>query len=216
MPLELILCVCVLSSHLFWTSDLCTHQPGSHSRRKVTYGFSTFLLRCLPLFLSREGFSLLFPSGTVKSNYLYPRINRSPLVGYDFFFIAVFGSKNPSLCDCTEIQTDGPTSKRFRGYQLKHRGRPATVSEIYIYIYLYININNAMILIPRVCCVLLCEGAPPPRLRESQASFFPGDDSAPPPVRCLFVIVAITGSFPELRKTPIPHLLSSLERQCRG
>ena len=28
-------CVCVLSSHLFWTSDLWTHQPGPH-RRKVT------------------------------------------------------------------------------------------------------------------------------------------------------------------------------------
>ena len=27
--------VCVLSSHLFWTSDLWTHQPGSH-RKKVT------------------------------------------------------------------------------------------------------------------------------------------------------------------------------------
>ena len=26
-------------SHLFWTSDLCTHQPGSH-RRKVTQDFS--------------------------------------------------------------------------------------------------------------------------------------------------------------------------------
>ena len=27
--------VCVLSSHLFWTSGLWTYQPGSH-RRKVT------------------------------------------------------------------------------------------------------------------------------------------------------------------------------------
>ena len=36
-----------LSTHLFWTSDLWTHQPGSH-RRKVTQDFFTFLLRCLP------------------------------------------------------------------------------------------------------------------------------------------------------------------------
>ena len=43
----------VLSSHIFWTSDLRTHQPGS-PRRKVTQDFSTFLLRCLPYFLSRE------------------------------------------------------------------------------------------------------------------------------------------------------------------
>ena len=27
--------VCVLSSHLFWTSDLWTHQPGSHRRKVV-------------------------------------------------------------------------------------------------------------------------------------------------------------------------------------
>ena len=37
-----------LSSHLFWTSDLWTHQPGSH-KRKITQDFSsTFLLRCFP------------------------------------------------------------------------------------------------------------------------------------------------------------------------
>ena len=50
----MVYCVyCVLSSPLFWTSDLWMHQPGSH-RRKVTQGFSTFLLRCLPyIFFSK-------------------------------------------------------------------------------------------------------------------------------------------------------------------
>ena len=38
--------VCVLSSHIFWTSGLWTHQPGSH-KRKVT-NFYAFLPRCLP------------------------------------------------------------------------------------------------------------------------------------------------------------------------
>ena len=43
-----IVCVCVLSSYLFWTSGLWTYQPGLH-RRKVTQDFSsTFLLLCLP------------------------------------------------------------------------------------------------------------------------------------------------------------------------
>ena len=32
------MCVYVLSSHLFWTSDLWTHQPGSHGK-KVTQDF---------------------------------------------------------------------------------------------------------------------------------------------------------------------------------
>ena len=36
----------------------------------VTQDFSsTFLLRCLPQFFSREGFSRSFPSSTVKSNF---------------------------------------------------------------------------------------------------------------------------------------------------
>ena len=48
-----------------------TYQPGSH-RRKVTQDFSsTFLLRCVPYFFSREGFSYSFPSSTAKSNFVY-------------------------------------------------------------------------------------------------------------------------------------------------
>ena len=34
----ILLCVSVLSSHLFWTSGLWTYQPGSHWR-KVTQDF---------------------------------------------------------------------------------------------------------------------------------------------------------------------------------
>ena len=63
-------CVCVLPIHsghqVRWT-----YQSGSH-RRKVTQDFSsTFFLRCVPLFLSREGFSHSFPLSTVKSNFVY-------------------------------------------------------------------------------------------------------------------------------------------------
>ena len=43
-------------------------NKGSHMR-KVTQDFPTFLLRCLPKFLSREGFSIPFPSWTV--GYMY-------------------------------------------------------------------------------------------------------------------------------------------------
>ena len=79
-------CVCLFSSHLFWTSGLWTYQPGSH-RRKVTQDFSsTFLLRCLPKFFSREGFSRSFPSSTVKLNFGFERINRFPLVRHFFSF----------------------------------------------------------------------------------------------------------------------------------
>ena len=79
----------VLLFHLFWTSGLWTHQPGSHTRR-VTQDFSTFLLRCLPSLFSREGFSRPFPSSTVKSNFVFPRINRSSLVGMIYFIFLIY------------------------------------------------------------------------------------------------------------------------------
>ena len=57
-------CEYKFSSHLFWTSNPLEVPAGA------TQDFSsTFLLRrCVPLFLSREGFSSSFPSSTVKSN----------------------------------------------------------------------------------------------------------------------------------------------------
>ena len=62
-------CVCVLPSHLFWTSGLWTSQPGSH-QRKVTQDFScasyycsfllsvVFVLFCFCLSCSRWSFLL--------------------------------------------------------------------------------------------------------------------------------------------------------------
>ena len=59
-------CVCVFSSHSFWTSSSLDVPAG------VTQDFSsTFFLRCLHLFFSREGFSHSFPSSIVKSNFVY-------------------------------------------------------------------------------------------------------------------------------------------------
>ena len=59
--------VCFLPIH-FRHQVRWTYQPGSH-RRKVTQDFSsTFFLRCVPYFFSREGFSHSFLSSTVKSN----------------------------------------------------------------------------------------------------------------------------------------------------
>ena len=57
------LCVCVVVCFLPIHSGhqvRWTYQPGSH-RRKVTQDFSsTFFLRCVPSFFSREGFSHCF------------------------------------------------------------------------------------------------------------------------------------------------------------
>ena len=47
-------CLCVCCHPIYSGRQTWTHQPGLH-KRKVTQDFSNFLLRCLPLLLSREG-----------------------------------------------------------------------------------------------------------------------------------------------------------------
>ena len=37
-------CLCVFSSHLFWTSGLWTYQPGSHRQEEGHTGFLLYLL----------------------------------------------------------------------------------------------------------------------------------------------------------------------------
>ena len=92
----------MIGCYLFWTSGLRTYQPGSHrSKRKVIHDFSIFLLRCLPSFFLREGFTRSFPSSTVKLSFVYQRFNRSPFAGHLFFV-----RKNPKFCDDTEIRTE--------------------------------------------------------------------------------------------------------------
>ena len=69
--------VCVLPSHLCWTPDMWTHQPRSHRISPTS-----FCGACLNFYREKE-FSLAFPWSTVKSNFVFPRTNRSPLVGHD-------------------------------------------------------------------------------------------------------------------------------------
>ena len=97
-------CVCFLPIHsghqVRWT-----YQPGSH-RRKVTQDFSsTFFLRWVPYFFSREGFSHSFPSSTVKSNLCAnDLIVLHPLGIFNFVF-QFFGEKNPVCRDRTHVLT---------------------------------------------------------------------------------------------------------------
>ena len=79
-------CLCFLPIHsehqVRWT-----YQPGSH-RRKVTQDFSsTFFLRCMPYFFSREGFRHSFPSSTVKSNFVYSFSTRWAFFFFFFFLV---------------------------------------------------------------------------------------------------------------------------------
>ena len=64
-------CVCVFSSHSFWTSSSLDVPAGVTQEEGHTGFLIHLLLRCVPLFFSREGFSRSFPSSTVNSNFVY-------------------------------------------------------------------------------------------------------------------------------------------------
>ena len=55
------------------------------------------------LIFSREGFSHPIPSSIMKSKFVYPRIDRCPLVGHYCFILFCLARKNPGTCECTEI-----------------------------------------------------------------------------------------------------------------
>ena len=70
-------------------------------------GFLHLPSTVLALFFLARRIQPSFFSSTMKSSFVYPRINRSPLVGHDLviFHFIFFVRKNPSSCDCTEIRT---------------------------------------------------------------------------------------------------------------
>ena len=64
-------CVCMFSSHLFWTSSSLDVRAGVTQEEGHT-GFLMHLLSAVrALIFSREDFSRSFPSSTVKSNFVY-------------------------------------------------------------------------------------------------------------------------------------------------
>ena len=64
-------CVCVFSSHLFWTSS-SLDVPAGVTQEEGHTGFLIHLPSAMCLNFSREeGFSHSFPSSTVKSNFVY-------------------------------------------------------------------------------------------------------------------------------------------------
>ena len=77
---HLISVLCVFFPLILDVKSVCVYQPESH-RRKVTQDFSsTFLLRCMPLFLARR--IQLFLSLVDREVEICVRFNRSPHVGH--------------------------------------------------------------------------------------------------------------------------------------
>ena len=71
-------CVCVCCHPIYSGRQTCGRISRGHT------GFLHLPSAVLALIFSREGLSRPFPSSTVKSNVVYPRINRSPPVVHDF------------------------------------------------------------------------------------------------------------------------------------
>ena len=80
-----ILYMCVLSSH-FLDIRLVDATAGVTQEEGHRISPPSLCGACLNFF-SWEGFSRPFPSSTVMSKSVHPRINRSPLVGHEFCFI---------------------------------------------------------------------------------------------------------------------------------
>ena len=81
-------------------------------------GHTGFLLRYLPQFVSREGFSRSFPSSIGISNFVYQRSNRSPFVGH-FYFLFYFYEEKSQL---PGFELTSQRVKIFRGFQPNHPG----------------------------------------------------------------------------------------------
>ena len=86
----------------------------------------TFLLRCMPLVFSQEGFSRSSPSSTVKSNLVcfYNDIIVLYLMGI-FFFFFFFSSEKKSQLPRFELASQ--RVRRLQGYQLSYQGDWLTV-----------------------------------------------------------------------------------------
>ena len=132
LPCHLIQCVCVFSSHSFWTSSSLDVTAGGSHRRKVTQeeghtGFFIhlpFALRAL-IFLARriQPFLSLVDR---EVEFCVPTIS-SFSTRWAFFF-TIFSEKNPVYRDRTHV----PTCQKVTRLPLSYRGdRPHSSTCLY-------------------------------------------------------------------------------------
>ena len=110
-------CVCVISSHLFWTSS-SLDVPARVTQEE---GHTVFFIH-LPsavhafIFLARRNFSHFFPSSTVKSKFWVLMISSLAF----FTFLLLFFSEEKSRLPGFKLTPQHV--RRLRGYQLSYRG----------------------------------------------------------------------------------------------
>ena len=115
---QLLLEPCVLSSHLFWTSNLWAYQPGHTGERSHIISHpSSFCGACLN-FSREEDSANPFPRRPWSRILFTKELIVLHLLGIFFFFCeeksqSVWRHRDSNSC---------PNVRRFRGYQLNHRG----------------------------------------------------------------------------------------------
>ena len=152
--------MCVLSSHLFWTSGWWTYQPESHRVSPPS-----FCEACLNFYREKDS-TLPFPRRPWQpwSRVLctYQLLIVPHLLGMIFYvFILFFVTKNPTSCDCNEIRTHVATTEGFEvinwttgttgylQYCLKN-------SNTYVIIYTIIHNNIYSVIYSTVLCRVMC------------------------------------------------------------
>ena len=104
-------CVCVVTSHPIYSGrQTCGRTSRGHTgRRSHNISPPSFCGTCLNFYREKD-LAVSFPRRCRSriSNFVYPRINRSPSIGHNLFV-----RKHPSSCDCTEFRTHVPTSEGF-------------------------------------------------------------------------------------------------------
>ena len=137
MPLALILaredqwylCVCVFFPIFSGRQVRWMYQPESHRRKVTQNSTSTFLLPCMSLFFSREGFSS-FPSSTVKSTLFFISPTIKSFSNCWAFFFWGGGGKIP----VTGIRTHVPTYQMVTRLPTELPGRPTQYCNIAYYV----------------------------------------------------------------------------------
>ena len=130
--LNISTCVCVFSSHPFWTS---MDVPAGVTQEEGHTGFLIHLpsaVRAL-IFVARKIQPFLSLVDR-ELEFCVQRINRSPPVGHFYFGFLVFSEKNPVCRDRTHV----PTCQKVTRCQLSYRGRPAITCNPAIIILLYL------------------------------------------------------------------------------
>ena len=115
MPCTGTCCAFVFSSHLFWTSGLWTYQPGSHTGGKSHRISSPSFCGACPSLSRAKDSAVRFPR-RLWSRILYTNeLSFSTCWAFLFLFLV---RKSPTYRD----SNSRPNVRRFRGYQLNHRG----------------------------------------------------------------------------------------------